>query len=148
MALIKWTPRRDFLSLQEGMNELLEDAFGFPAKRRGFFERGFEPLVDVYEDKEKVEVKVELPGMDQKDVTVNVEDNVLTIKGEKKFEDEDKRDNYHKIERFYGKFERTFTLPSSIDQDKIKATFKKGVLRLELPKREEVKPKAIEIDVK
>jgi HSP20 family protein len=147
MTLIKWSPKRELLSLQESMNELFEEAFGFPARGR-LFEKTFEPLVDIYEDNEKIEVKVELPGMDQKDITVNIEGNVLSIKGEKKFKNEEKKDNYHKIERYYGKFARSFSLPNSVDQDKVKASFKKGVLTLALPKREEVKPKAIQIDVK
>jgi HSP20 family protein len=143
-SLIKFSPRRELSLLHKTMDELFEDTMGFG--RRGFVDRGFEPLVDILEDKDAIELKVELPGMDQKDVKVVIENNVLHIKGEKKFEDEEKRENYHKIERYYGAFSRSFTLPTTIKQEDI--TFEKGLLKLTLPKSEETKPKTIEIDVK
>jgi len=145
-SLIKFSPRRELSSLHKTMDELFEDALGFG--KRGFIDRSFEPLVDIYEDKDTIELKVELPGMDQKDVKVVIENNVLQIKGEKKFEDEEKHENYHKIERYYGTFSRSFTLPNTIKQEDIKASFEKGLLKLTLPKSEEAKPKTIEIDVK
>ena len=148
MALIKWSPVRELLSIQDSMDKLFEETLGKSAAGERFFERGFEPLVDVYEDKDKIELKIELPGMEQKDIQVNVEGNMLSIKGEKKFEHEEKKKNYQRIERSYGLFSREFTIPATIDQDKIKASFKKGVLTLSLPKKEEVKPKQIAIDVK
>ncbi len=147
MTLIKWSPVRDLLSIQDTMNKLFEDTLGRSGGDR-LFDRGFEPLVDVLEDSDKVEITIELPGMEQKDVNVNIEENILHIKGEKKFEDEEKKDNYHRIERFYGTFSRSFSLPTTVDQGKVKASFKKGVLKVTLAKREEVKPKQITIDVK
>ena len=150
MNLIKWSPRRELLSLQESMNELFEDSFGRTIRGLEFPVRNFEPLVDIFEDKDNIKLSIELPGMEQEDVKVNVEDNVLSIKGEKRFENEEKKDKYHKIERYYGSFSRSFSLPNSVSQDKIKASFKKGVLELTLPKKESVKPKniPIQIDVK
>ncbi len=148
MALIKWSPVRELLSIQDSMNKLLEDTLGTPGSGERFFGRGFEPLVDIYEDKDKIELSIELPGMEQKDVKVNIEDDTLSIKGEKRFENEEKKDNYHRVERYYGSFSRTFSLPKTVDQNKIKATFKKGVLKIALNKKEAVKPKPVEIEVK
>jgi len=93
-------------------------------------------------------IKAEIPGVDKKDIDITIEDNVLTIKGEKKFEKEEKKENYLRAERFYGTFRRSFTLPASVDKDKIKAKLDKGVLTIEIPKKEETKPKKISIDVK
>jgi HSP20 family protein len=134
--------------MQESMDKLFEETLGKPRFGEKFFERGFEPLVDVYEDNDKIELKVELPGMDQKDIQVDIEGNMLSIKGEKKFEREEKKKNYQRIERSYGSFTRTFSIPTTVDQDKVKASFKKGILTMTLPKKEEVKPKQITIDVK
>ena len=106
------------------------------------------PSVDVYEDEEKLVIKAELPEMNQKDIEVHVEENQLTITGERKLEKEEKKEKYHKIERSYGTFSRSFTLPSTVDQDKIKAHYDRGVLKIELPKKEETKPRHIAIDVK
>jgi len=92
-------------------------------------------------------LKAELPGIDSKDVDIRLENNVLTLRGERKFDEEVKRDNYHRVERAYGTFTRSFTLPTVVDQEKIKAEYKDGVLRVTLPKREEAKPKQISIAV-
>jgi HSP20 family protein len=130
------------------MDKLFEGTLGKSAFGERLFEGGFEPVVDVYEDNEKIEIKAELPGMDQKDIQVNIEGNMLSIKGEKKFEREEKKKNYQRIERSYGSFTRTFSIPGTVDQDKIKASFKKGVLTMSLSKKEEEKPKQIAIDGK
>ena len=105
------------------------------------------PAVDIYEQDNNIVLKAELPGVDPKDVDIRLENNTLTLRGERKFDDEVKKENYHRVERAYGAFTRSFTLPTVVDQGSIKAEFKDGVLRVTLPKREEAKPKQIQISV-
>ena len=105
------------------------------------------PLVDIYEREGNIELKAELPGVDSKDVDVRVENNVLTLRGERRIDKEVKRESYHRVERAYGSFSRSFTLPSMVDTERIKAEFKEGVLHLTLPKKEEAKPRQISIKV-
>ena len=105
------------------------------------------PAVDIYEKGTDVVLKAELPGLDPKDVDIRIENNVLTLKGERKIEDEIKQENYHRVERAYGGFTRSFTLPSTVDTTNVKADYKDGVLRITLPKREEAKPKQIQVDI-
>lgn len=106
------------------------------------------PVVDVEERDDDYQVKVELPGVDKDDVKITMQDNILTIRGEKKQENESKSSNYHRVERSYGSFQRSFTLPTSVKHDKIEASYKDGVLTIALPKAEEAKPKQIEVKVK
>jgi len=106
------------------------------------------PAVDIYETESEITVHAELPGVDRKDIGLNLEKNVLTLKGERRFEKETKQENYHRIERRYGQFVRSFTLPSFVDPDRIDAEFKEGMLRLIIPKREEAKPKQVEVKVR
>lgn len=151
MALIRWDPFRDLLGLQERMNKLFDESF------RGMSRTGSEddwalggtwaPAVDIYEQGSDIVLKAELPGVDPKSVDVRLENNTLTLCGERKFDDEIQRENYHRIERSYGAFSRSFTLPSTVDQNNIKADYRDGVLRVTLPKREEAKPKQISINV-
>jgi HSP20 family protein len=103
------------------------------------------PAVDIFENEHEIVIKAELPGMEAKDIEVRMEKNVLTIKGERRFEKEAKEENYHRIEREYGNFSRTFSLATAVDEEKIAAEYKDGVLKVVLPKREEVKPKPIKI---
>ena len=105
------------------------------------------PPVDIYEHEGSLVLKAELPGIDPKDVDVKVENNVLTLQGERKFDSEVKREQYHRVERAYGRFTRSFTLPNVVDTANIKAEFKDGLLRVVMPKREEAKPKQISISV-
>jgi len=150
MSLVRWEPYKDAVSLQERMNRMFREPFMRPflEEENGIGLSTWAPSVDVFEDEEKLVIKAELPEMDQKDIEVHVEDNQLTIKGERKLEKEEKKEKYHKIERSYGTFSRSFTLPSTVDQDKIKAHYDRGVLKIELPKKEETKPRHIAIDVK
>jgi len=106
------------------------------------------PPVDIYETEDKIVLKAELPEVDKKDVDIKVDDNTLTIQGERKFDKETKKENYHRIERAYGKFSRSFSLPNTIDKEKIKATYKDGILELIMPKKEETKPKQISVELK
>ena len=103
--------------------------------------------MDIFENDGNLVLKAELPGIDPKDVDVHVENNVLTLRGERKFESEVKREQYHRVERAYGTFSRSFTLPNVVDTDNIKAEFKDGVLRVTLPQREEAKPKQIQVQI-
>ncbi len=107
----------------------------------------FVPAVDIYEDAKKVVLKLEVPGIDQKDLDIRVEDHTLTVKGERKFEAEEKEQNFHRIERRYGSFFRAFTLPSTVDTESVKANYNNGVLKLELAKKPEAQPKQIKINM-
>ena len=143
MTLARWDPFRELDLLQERINRLFDEAWLRPARR----ERAFVPAVDIYEDENEIVVKCELPDMNEKDIEVKIENNVLTIKGEKKLERVEKKENYHLIESSYGSFSRSFTLPSNVDADKATAKYEKGVLKITLPKKEEAKPKQIEVKV-
>jgi HSP20 family protein len=149
MAIVRWEPFRDLLSLQERMNRM----FGEYRQSAGASEDewalggSWAPAVDIYEQGNDIVLKAELPGVDPKDVDIRLENNVLTLRGQRKFENEVKKENYHRVERSYGSFSRSFTLPSVVDQAHIKAEVKDGILKLVLPKREEAKPKQIEISV-
>jgi HSP20 family protein len=107
----------------------------------------FVPAVDIYEDADKLVLKLEVPGIDEKDLDVQVENNTLTVKGERKFEKDEKEENFHRIERSYGNFYRTFTLPSTVETDKISAKYTAGVLKLELKKKAEAQPKQIKVEI-
>ena len=145
-----WSQVTDLWNLQDEVNRLFRDA-GFGSRRHGDEERGelsiWAPAVDIAEDKEGVKLSVELPGMRREQIKLGVEDGVLTIKGERKFTDETRRENYHRIERSYGTFMRSFTLPSTVQQEKITAAMRDGVLEILIPKKEEAKPKEIAIEV-
>ena len=147
MAITRWRPFRDLISIQDEMNKLFDDFFGQRPARGEWTEGVWSPSVDVSEDKDNVIIKAEMPGMKKEDVKISIQDNVLTLKGEKRQEKEEKDKNYHRIERSYGSFCRSFQLPTSVKTDKIKANYKDGVLNISLPKTEEVKPKEIPIIV-
>ncbi len=145
MAITRWDPFRDLTNLQERMNQLFGDY------SRGNEEMSltgnFIPPVDIYEDEKHVTLKLEIPGINEKDLDVRIENNVLTVKGERKFEQEEKEENFHRIERRYGQFIRSFTLPNTIDADSIQADYTNGVLKLQLAKRAEARPKQIKVNV-
>ena len=147
MAITRWRPFRDLISIQDEMNRLFDDFFGYRPVRVEWTERVWSPRVDVSENKDNVIIKTEMPGMEKEDVKISIQDNVLTLKGEKRQEKEEKDKNYHRIERSYGSFCRSFQLPTSVKTDKIKANYKDGVLNISLPKTEEVKPKEIPISI-
>jgi HSP20 family protein len=150
MAIVRWEPFRDLMSLQDRMNRLFDQSYG--GATRGNDEDwalggSWAPAVDIYEKDGNIVLKAELPGIDPKTVDVRVENNVLTLRGERKFEEEVKKDDFHRVERAYGTFTRSFTLPALVDTDKIKAEFKDGVLKLTIPKKNEAKPKQIQVQV-
>jgi HSP20 family protein len=147
MAIVRWDPFDTFLGAQEEMNRLfrggwLRGAGGEPAEAGAWV-----PAVDIYETEGSLVVEAELPGVDSKDIDVSIDEGVLTLKGERRLEKEVKEENYHRVERAYGMFQRSVRLPSDVDADAIKANFDSGVLKVSVPKVEPKKPKSIPIEV-
>ncbi len=146
MALIRWDPFRDLLTLQDRMDRLFQDSM---TRNRGYEQSlapGFwSPPVDIYETDEAVILRAELAGLNKNDVTIEIKDSNLVLRGERKFEKDIKEENYHRIERSYGSFARTFSLPQTVDQSKVSATFKDGLLEITIPKVKDARPKQIEI---
>jgi HSP20 family protein len=140
--MTRWDPFRDLGRLQDEVNRLFDDR----AYRTGE-SVGWTPPCDIFEDAEGVTLRFELAGVEPKDVDVRFENGVLTVRGERKLEAEDKRENYHRIERSYGTFTRSFSLPGTLDPERIKAEAKNGVLAITLPKKAEAKPRAIQVKV-
>ena len=148
MALIRWDPFREMSALQERMNRLFSDVRAqAPVRGEEIVQGAWIPAVDIFETNEAIVLKAELPGITAQDISVEVKDNTLTLKGEKKFEKEVKEENYHRVERSYGSFQRAFTLPGTIHQEKVKAKFKDGILEIILPKVEEAKPKQVKVEI-
>ena len=150
MALIRWRPSSEtwdpftgLADIQDEMNRLFETSL----RRHGAWEGAFAPALDIVEEKDTLLVKADLPGLTKEDLAVSIQDNVLTIKGERKYDTEKKETNYYRRERSYGQFIRTVELPVSVDANKIAATFKDGVLHVTLPKAENAKPKEIKVNV-
>ena len=141
--LTRWEPYRDLARLQDDMNRLYtEDRL-----MQGGESVGWTPACDIYEDEEAMRVRFELAGIDPKNVEVRFENGVLTLRGERKLENEDKRDNYHRVELSYGTFTRSFSLPGTVDAEHIRAESKDGILTVTLPKRAEAKPRSIKVNV-
>jgi HSP20 family protein len=145
MALMtsRWEPFREIARLQDEMSRVLDNRYSF----NGTESVGWTPAVDIYEDEDAVTLRAELPGVEPKDVDVRFENGVLTLRGERKLEQEEKRENYHRVERSYGTFTRSFALPGTVDAEKIRAEAKNGILSIVLPKRSEAKPRAIQVKV-
>ena len=146
-VLTRWEPFREFSTLQDRMNRLFRESYSGSGQDESLTASSFAPAVDVYEDEHKVTLKIEVPGIDEKDIDVQVENNTLTVRGERKIDKEEKEENYRRVERQYGSFVRTFTLPQTVDSEKVTATYDKGVLNIELPKKAEAKPKQIKVSV-
>lgn len=143
MMLVNYTPFRNFRSLQHEINHLFEQTGEESPNMTSQW-----PLrVDIREDANSVILQADIPGIEQKDIKVHVEDNKLTLSGERLFEDEQEREAYHRVERAYGQFNRTFQLGESTDVEKIQAAYQNGVLTITLPKRDEAKPRSIEVTV-
>ncbi len=145
MAIVRWEPFRDMVTTQDRLNRLFNETFSrfFDEGEVGL--HGWSPAADVYETDTSIVVKAELPGVDPKDIEARIQDGTLYLKGERKFKNEVKKENYHLVERSYGSFTRSFILPASVDSEHVKAEYKDGVLTLALQKREEAKPKIIKI---
>ena len=145
MSIIRWDPFRDLLTLRDKMNRLFEETFSLRGEEKDLISGTWTPAVDIYETENAVVLTAELPGMEEKDIQLKIEDNNLVLKGERKFEKETKEENYYRIERAYGSFYRSFTIPTAVDQEKITAEYNNGVLKVTMPKKEEIKPKEIKI---
>lgn len=148
MALLRWEPFKDILSIQDRMNRLFDNIIVRSKGDEDTLARGvWSPPVDIYETEDSIVLKAELPGVNKDDVSVEVKDNLLILRGERKFEKDVKEENYHRMERAYGAFQRSFTLPNIVDKEKVKAKYKDGVLEIALPKASEAKLKQIKVEV-
>ena len=145
-VLTRWEPFREFSTLQDRMNRLFRETQG-NSQEESLTSSSFAPAVDVYEDEHNVTLKIEVPGIEEKDIDVRIENNTLTVHGERKIEKEEKEENYRRVERQYGSFTRTFNLPPTVDAEKVLADYDKGVLKITLPKKAEAKPKQIKVNV-
>jgi HSP20 family protein len=146
MSIVRYDPFRDLRTLQEEVNRLFSSNL-----TRGFGEEGigrgaWNPSVDIYENKDQIILEAELPGMKQDDFELTVENNVITLRGERQFEKKEESDNYHRVERSYGSFTRSFTLPQTVSAEGATAEYNNGVLRVALPKREETKARRIQVN--
>jgi HSP20 family protein len=147
-SITRWDPFRELTQLQERMDRLFRDNVGYSGSREEALEQGsFIPPVDVYEDEHNITLKLEVPGIDQKDLDIRIENNTLTVRGERKLEKEEKQENFHRIERRYGSFVRNFQLPTTLDAEKVNANYDNGVLKITLAKKAEAKPKQIQVNV-
>jgi HSP20 family protein len=144
MAITRWDPFREVATLQNRVNSLFRD---FNEGESAMTTASFIPAVDIYEDEKKVVLKLEVPGIEEKDLDVSVENHTLTVKGERKLENEEKQENFHRIERRYGSFYRAFTLPNTVDTENVAASYNAGVLKLELKKKPEAQPKQIKVNI-
>ncbi len=147
MQLTRWIPRNGGFGFGSGLDRVFDDFF-FPSNTWARREKAkkWSPSVDIFDDEDNIVLKAELPGVDKKDITIDLENRVLTIKGERSFEDAEKKDNYYRRERVFGTFERAFTIPEDIDAEQIKASYKDGVLEVQVPKPEKKEPRKIEIN--
>ena len=143
--LTRWEPSRGVTTLQDQINRLFQDSFGRDGEEASL--SAWAPAVDIYETEHELVVKADLPEVDPKDLDIRVENNILTIRGERKFEKKVNEDNYLRVERSYGSFARSFTLANTVNSEAIKADYQSGVLTLSIPKREEAKPKQIKVNV-
>src|ERR1700719_3711452 len=149
-VLTRWEPFREFSTMQDRMNRmnrLFRESDRPEGAEGALTTTGFAPLVDIYEDEHNITLKIEVPGIDEKDIDVRIENNTLTVHGERKFESEEKEENYRRVERQYGSFTRTFTLPQTVDQESVQADYDKGVLKIKLAKKQEAKPKQMKVNV-
>jgi HSP20 family protein len=146
MALARWSPYRDMMSVRDEMNRVLNEVFNRNTNdESSWFSGAWTPPVDIYESDDALVMKAELPGFSKDDISIEMKENTLVIKGERKREDEVKEGNYHRSERMYGAFQRSFLLPTTVDQEKVRASYKDGVLELRLPKVQAAQPKRIAV---
>ena len=145
MAIVRYDPFRDLRTLQEEVNRLFSTNLTRAFDDEGISRGAWAPSIDIYENKDQIVLEAELPGMKQEDFDLSIENNVITLRGERKFEKTDETDNYHRVERSYGAFTRSFTLPQTVSAEGATAEYNNGVLRVSLPKREETKARRIEV---
>src|SRR2546429_770666 len=149
-VLTRWDPFREFSTMQDRMNRmnrLFRVSYSPEGPEEALTTTSFAPPVDIYEDEHNITLKLEVPGIDEKDIDVRIENNTLTVHGERKFEKEEKEENFRRVERQYGSFTRSFTLPNTVDPEQVNATYNKGVLKVNLAKKAEAKPKQIKVNV-
>ena len=149
-VLTRWEPFREGSTIQDRinrMNRLARESYSPEGPEDALTTTSFAPPVDIYEDEHNITLKMEVPGIDEKDIDVRVENNTLTIHGDRKIEKEEKEENFRRVERQYGSFTRSFTLPSSVDTENVQAHYDKGVLNIRLAKKAEAKPKQIKVNV-
>jgi HSP20 family protein len=139
--------RREFSTLQDRVNRIFRESYSPEGPDEALTTTNFTPPVDVYEDEHKFTLKIEVPGIDEKDIDVSIENNTLVVHGERRFEKEEKEENFHRVERKYGSFTRSFTLNNSVDPEQVSAHYDKGVLKINLAKKAEAKPKQIKVNV-
>jgi HSP20 family protein len=148
--LTRWEPFREFSTMQDRMNRmnrLLRESYSPEGPEEALTTTSYAPPVDIYEDEHNITLKLEVPGIDEKDIDVRIENTTLTVHGERKIEKEEKEENFRRVERQYGEFTRSFTLPSSVDAGQVTAHYDKGVLKINLAKKAEAKPKQIKVNV-
>jgi HSP20 family protein len=149
-VLTRWEPFREFSTMQDRMNRmnrLFRESYSPEGPEEALTTTSFAPPVDIYEDEHNIILKLEVPGIDEKDIDVRIDNNTLTVHGERKIEKEEKEENFRRVERQYGSFTRSFTLPSSVDPAQVSAHYDKGVLNINLAKKAEAKPKQIKVNV-
>lgn len=142
-TLTRWDPFRDLFTMQDRMNRLFQDM----GREESITTGAFIPPVDIYEDEQHIVLKMEVPGVEEKDIDIRLENSTLMVRGERKFEQEEKEENFHRVERRYGSFTRQFTLPNTVDTNDVQADLHNGVLKLRLAKRAEAKPKQIKVGI-
>jgi len=147
-SLTRWEPFRELSNMHDRMNRLLRESYSPEGPEEALTTTSFAPPVDIYEDEHNITLKIEVPGIDEKDIDVRIENNTLTVHGERKFEKEEKEENFRRVERQYGGFTRSFTLPSSVDPGQVSADYDKGMLKINLAKKAEAKPKQIKVNVR
>jgi HSP20 family protein len=148
--LTRWEPFREFSTMQDRMNRmnrLLRESYSPEGPEEALTTTSYAPPVDIYEDEHNINLKLEVPGIDEKDIDVRIENTTLTVHGERKIEKEEKEENFRRVERQYGEFTRSFTLPSSVDLGQVSAHYDKGVLKINLAKKAEAKPKQIRVNI-
>src|SRR6267143_5065905 len=145
MPIVRYDPFRDLRTLQEEVNRLFSNNLNLSFGEEGIARGAWNPNVDIYENKDQIVLEAELPGMKREDFDLTIENSVITLRGERHFEKKDETDNYHRVERAYGTFTRSFTLPNTVSGEGATADYRNGVLRVVLPKREETKARRIEI---
>ena len=146
-VLTRWEPLRDLATLQNRLNRFVRESYSPEGPEETLTTSSFAPPLDVYEDEHHIILKIEVPGIDEKDIDVRIENTTLIVHGERKFEKEEKEENFRRVERQYGSFTRSFTLPSSVDPAQVSADYEKGVLKIKLAKKAEAKPKQIKVNV-
>ncbi len=146
--LTRWGPFREFSPMEDRLTRLFRESFNPVRPEEALTTTSLAPPVDIYEDEHKIALKIEVPGIDEKDIDVHIEGNTLTVHGERKLEKEEKEENFRRVERHYGSFTRSFTLPGSVDSGQVSADYDKGVLKISLPKKAEAKPKQIKVNIR